>query len=34
MGINPNRIYAAAWAFGLALAAIGGVMYAHFSPND
>jgi branched-chain amino acid transport system permease protein len=33
MGINPNRIYAAAWAFGLAMAAIGGVMYAHYTPS-
>jgi branched-chain amino acid transport system permease protein len=33
MGISPNRIYALAWALGLALAGIGGVMYSHFSPN-
>lgn len=33
MGIDPNKIYAAAWAFGLALAAIGGVLYAHYTPS-
>ena len=33
MGIDPNRIYAAAWAIGLTMAAIGGVMYAHYTPS-
>jgi branched-chain amino acid transport system permease protein len=33
MGINPNRIYAAAWAIGLALAGVGGVLYAHYAPS-
>ncbi len=33
MGIEPNRIYAAAWAIGLMMAAIGGVFYAHFTPS-
>lgn len=33
MGIDPNRIYAAAWAIGLMMAAIGGVLYAHFTPS-
>lgn len=33
MGIDPNKVYAAAWAIGLALAAIGGVLYAHFTPS-
>lgn len=32
MGIDPNKVYAAAWAIGLSLAAIGGVLYAHFTP--
>lgn len=29
MGITPNRIYATAWAIGLMLAGIGGVLYSH-----
>ncbi len=29
MGITPNRIYATAWAIGLMLAGVGGVLYAH-----
>ena len=29
MGITPNQIYATAWAIGLALAGIGGVLYSH-----
>lgn len=29
MGISPNRIYATAWAIGLMMAGIGGVLYAH-----
>lgn len=29
MGINPNRIYATAWALGLAMAGIGGLLVAH-----
>ena len=29
MGITPNRIYATAWAIGLMMAGIGGVLYAH-----
>lgn len=29
MGINPNRIYATAWALSLTMAGIGGVLYAH-----
>ncbi|WP_370324164.1 branched-chain amino acid ABC transporter permease [Euzebya sp.] len=33
MGIDPNRIYAAAWAIGLTMAGIGGVMYAHYTPS-
>lgn len=33
MGIDPNRIYAAAWAIGLMMAAVGGVLYAHFTPS-
>lgn len=33
MGIDPNRIYAAAWAIGLMMAGIGGVLYAHFTPS-
>lgn len=33
MGIDPNRIYAAAWAIGLMMAAIGGVLYAHYTPS-
>lgn len=33
MGIDPNRIYAAAWAIGLMMAGIGGVLYAHYSPS-
>ncbi len=33
MGIDPNHIYAAAWAIGLTMAAIGGVMYAHYTPS-
>lgn len=32
MGIDPHRVYAAAWAIGLSLAAVGGVLYAHFTP--
>lgn len=30
VGITPNRIYAAAWAIGLVLAGVGGVLYGHF----
>ncbi|WP_157965428.1 branched-chain amino acid ABC transporter permease [Euzebya rosea] len=33
MGIDPNKIYAAAWGIGLTMAAIGGVMYAHYTPS-
>ncbi len=29
MGISPNRIYATAWALGLVLAGIGGLLFAH-----
>lgn len=30
VGITPNRVYAAAWAIGLILAGVGGVLYGHF----
>ncbi|MDA2986719.1 MAG: branched-chain amino acid ABC transporter permease [Actinomycetota bacterium] len=30
VGITPNRVYAVAWALGLVLAGIGGVLYGHF----
>lgn len=30
VGITPNRVYALAWAIGLVLAGIGGVLYGHF----
>lgn len=33
MGITPNRIYAAAWAIGLLLAGMGGVLYGHFTAS-
>lgn len=33
MGIDPNRVYAWAWAIGLALAGVGGVLYAHYTPS-
>ena len=33
MGINRNVIYAGAWAIGLLLAGIGGVLYSHYSPS-
>jgi branched-chain amino acid transport system permease protein len=33
VGIDPNRVYAAAWAIGLMMAAVGGVLYAHFTPS-
>jgi branched-chain amino acid transport system permease protein len=31
MGINANRIYAWAWAIGLAMAGLGGVLYSHYT---
>ncbi|GIU93357.1 MAG: branched-chain amino acid ABC transporter permease [Acidimicrobiia bacterium] len=33
MGIDRNVVYAGAWAIGLLLAGVGGVLYAHFSPS-
>lgn len=33
MGISPNRIYATAWAVGLLLAGIAGVLYGHYTPS-
>jgi len=33
MGINPNKIYAMAWAISLGMAAVGGVLYAHYSAS-
>ncbi len=32
-GINPNTIYAAAWAIGLVMAGIGGVFYSHYTAS-
>lgn len=32
-GINPNRIYAVAWAIGMITAAVGGVLYAHYATS-
>jgi branched-chain amino acid transport system permease protein len=31
MGINPNRVFATAWAVGAIMAAVGGVLYGHFT---
>jgi branched-chain amino acid transport system permease protein len=33
MGINRNVVYASAWAIGLLMAGVGGVLYAHYSPS-
>ena len=32
-GIDPNRIYAAAWAIGLFMAGVGGVLYSQYTPS-
>lgn len=33
MGINRNVVYAGAWAIGLLMAGVGGVLYSHYSPS-